>query len=170
MTSTRDWWIDSGAKSAATTDLWRCLKLEMVSEDETDVRRPTVAGVFARQPLAATLAAAGVSSRRLPIAAPASARRWMSRTINSMRRIWTAPLDDQIAYACRFVRPQTSRSKRPRRWGRRDWPQYDMAAIFKAVVKRGGASRLLDSRRQDTPAHVLRPHRAVLTRHADETA
>lgn len=45
----------------------------------------------------------------------------------------TGPLDAQVLAACHFVRKnmQVFASKRE---GRRDWPQYDMTAVFEALV------------------------------------
>ena len=43
------------------------------------------------------------------------------------------PLDDQIEYACRFV-ARNQRVEASRHLGRIDWPQYDLTAVFEAVV------------------------------------
>ncbi len=43
------------------------------------------------------------------------------------------PLDDQIEYACRFV-ARNQRVEASKHLGRIDWPQYDLAAVFEAVV------------------------------------
>ena len=43
------------------------------------------------------------------------------------------PLDDQIAYVCRFV-ARNQRVEASKKMGPRDWPQYDLTAVFEAVV------------------------------------
>ena len=108
------------------------LRLDMVAEDEAGIPRPTVAGVLL--------------GSRLP-------QRWLPQAfIQAVEYRGTSiaealdephyqldakdldgPLDDQIAYACRFV-TRNQRVEASKSVGRRDWPQYDLAAIFEAVV------------------------------------
>ena len=107
-------------------------KLDMIREDDEGVLRPTVAGVLlgTRQP-----------QRWLPHAyIQAVAYRGVSigEALDSPRYQLDAkdndgPLDDQIAYACRFV-ARNQRVEASKSMGRVDWPQYDLTAIFEAVV------------------------------------
>ena len=142
------------------------LKLEMVAEDESGVPRPTVAGM---------LLGSRLPQRWLPqafIQAVAYRGASIGEALDEPHYQLDAkdldgPLDDQIAYACRFVarnqRVEASKAMGPAR----------LAAVrpgsdLRGGGKRRGTSRLLYSRRQGTPAHVLRSHRTVLTGHADE--
>ena len=142
------------------------LKLDMVAEDEAGIPRPTVAGV---------LLGSRLPQRWLPqafIQAVAYRGTSIAEALDEPHYQLDAkdldgPLDDQIAYACRFV-TRNQRVEASKSIGRRDWPQYDLAAIFEAVGKRGGTSRLLGAGFQGAPAHVLRPHRIVFARHVDE--
>ena len=107
-------------------------KLDMIREDDEGVLRPTVAGVLlgTRQP-----------QRWLPHAYVQSvAYRGASigEALDSPRYQLDAkdndgPLDDQITYACRFV-ARNQRIEASKSMGRLDWPQYDLTAIFEAVV------------------------------------
>lgn len=108
------------------------LKLDMVAEDESGVRRPTVAGV---------LLGSRLPQRWLPqafIQAVAYRGTSIAEALDEPRYQLDAkdldgPLDDQIAYACRFV-SRNQRVEASKAVGRCDWPQYDPAAIFEAVV------------------------------------
>ncbi len=108
------------------------LKLDMVAEDESGARRPTVAGV---------LLGSRLPQRWLPqafIQAVAYRGTSIAEALDEPRYQLDAkdldgPLDDQIAYACRFV-SRNQRVEASKTVGRCDWPQYDPAAIFEAVV------------------------------------
>ena len=107
-------------------------KLDMIRVDDAGVLRPTVAGVLlgTRQP-----------QRWLPhayIQAVAYRGASIGQALDSPRYQLDAkdndgPLDDQIAYACRFV-ARNQRVEASKSMGRQDWPQYDLAAVFEAVV------------------------------------
>ena len=107
-------------------------KLDMVGEDAAGVLRPTVAGLLlgTRQP-----------QRWLPqafIQSVAYRGVSVSDAMDSPRYQLDAkdndgPLDDQIEYACRFV-ARNQRVEASKHLGRIDWPQYDLAAVFEAVV------------------------------------
>ena len=108
------------------------LKLDMIAEDESGIPRPTVAGV---------LLGSRLPQRWLPqafIQAVAYRGASIGAALDEPRYQLDAkdldgPLDDQIAYACRFV-ARNQRVEASKAIGRRDWPQYDPAAIFEAVV------------------------------------
>ena len=108
------------------------LKLDMVAEDEAGIPRPTVAGV---------LLGSRLPQRWLPqafIQAVAYRGTSIAEALDEPHYQLDAkdldgPLDDQIAYACRFV-TRNQRVEASKSIGRRDWPQYDPAAIFEAVV------------------------------------
>ena len=108
------------------------LKLDMVAEDESGAPRPTVAGV---------LLGSRLPQRWLPqafIQAVAYRGTSIAEALDEPRYQLDAkdldgPLDDQIAYACRFV-SRNQRVEASKAVGRCDWPQYDPAAIFEAVV------------------------------------
>ena len=108
------------------------LKLDMVAEDEAGIPRPTVAGV---------LLGSRLPQRWLPqafIQAVAYRGTSIAEALDEPHYQLDAkdldgPLDDQIAYACRFV-TRNQRVEASKAMGRRDWPQYDPAAIFEAVV------------------------------------
>ncbi|MDE0222905.1 MAG: putative DNA binding domain-containing protein [Spirochaetaceae bacterium] len=108
------------------------LKLDMVAEEESGARRPTVAGV---------LLGSRLPQRWLPqafIQAVAYRGTSIAEALDEPRYQLDAkdldgPLDDQIAYACRFV-SRNQRVEASKAVGRCDWPQYDPAAIFEAVV------------------------------------
>ena len=107
-------------------------KLDMIAEDEAGVLRPTVTGLLfgTRWP-----------QRWLPqafIQSVAYRGDSVSAALRSPRYQLDAkdndgPIDDQIEYACRFV-ARNQRVEASKHMGRRDWPQYDLAAVFEAVV------------------------------------
>ena len=107
-------------------------KLDMIREDDEGVLRPTVAGVLlgTRQP-----------QRWLPhayIQEVAYRGASIGEALDSPRYQLDAkdndgPLDEQIAYGCRFV-ARNQRVEASKSMGRLDWPQYDLTAIFEAVV------------------------------------
>ena len=107
-------------------------RLDMVAEDEAGTPRPTVAGV---------LLGSRLPQRWLPqafIQAVAYRGNSIAEALEEPHYQLDAkdldgPLDDQIAYACRFV-TRNQRVEASKAMGRRDWPQYDPAAIFEAVV------------------------------------
>ena len=104
----------------------------MVAEDEYGAPHPTVAGV---------LLGSRLPQRWLPqafIQAVAYRGTSIAEALDEPRYQLDAkdldgPLDDQIAYACRFV-SRNQRVEASKAVGRCDWPQYDPAAIFEAVV------------------------------------
>ena len=107
-------------------------KFDMVREDAAGVLRPTVAGLLlgARQPqrwlphaFIQSVAYRGVSVSD----AMGSPRYQLDAKDND------GPLDDQIEYACRFV-ARNQRVEATKHLGRIDWPQYDLTAVFEAVV------------------------------------
>ena len=108
------------------------LRLDMVAEDEAGIPRPTVAGV---------LLGSRLPQRWLPqafIQAVAYRGTSIAEALDEPHYQLDAkdldgPLDDQIAYAWRFV-TRNQRVEASKSVGRRDWPQYDLAAIFEAVV------------------------------------
>ena len=108
------------------------LRLDMVAEDEAGIPRPTVAGV---------LLGSRLPQRWLPqafIQAVAYRGTSIAEALDEPHYQLDAndldgPLDDQIAYVCRFV-TRNQRVEASKTMGRRDWPQYDPAAIFEAVV------------------------------------
>ena len=108
------------------------LKLDMVAEDEAGVARPTVAGV---------LLGSRLPQRWLPqafIQAVAYRGTSIAEALDEPHYQLDAkdldgPIDDQITYACRFV-IRNQRVEASKTMGRRDWPQYDPAAIFEAMV------------------------------------
>lgn len=118
--------IDGGERTAALA------KLDMVAEDEAGVARPTVTGLLfgTRWP-----------QRWLPqafIQSVAYRGESVSEALRSARYQLDAkdndgPIDDQIEYACRFV-ARNQRVEASKHMGRRDWPQYDLAAVCEAVV------------------------------------
>ena len=107
-------------------------KLDMIREDDAGVLRPTVAGLLfgTRQP-----------QRWLPqafIQSVAYRGASVGSALDSPRYQLDAkdndgPLDEQIEYACRFV-ARNQRVEASKYMGRRDWPQYDLTAVFEAVV------------------------------------
>ena len=107
-------------------------KLDMVREDAAGVLRPTMAGLLlgTRQPqrwlphaFIQSVAYRGVSVSD----AMGSPRYQLDAKDND------GPLDDQIEYACRFV-ARNQRVEASKHLGRIDWPQYDLTAVFEAVV------------------------------------
>ena len=117
---------DGGDRTAALA------KLDMVAEDEGGVARPTVTGL---------LFGTRLPQRWLPqafIQSVAYRGKSVSEALQSARYQLDAkdndgPIDDQIEYACRFV-ARNQRVEASKHMGRRDWPQYDLAAVFEAVV------------------------------------
>ena len=130
--STRVWRIDSWDRSTAAIERRALVKLDMVAEDEVGVLRPTVTGLLfgTRWP-----------QRWLPqafIQSVAYRGESVGEALQSARYQLDAkdndgPIDDQIEYACRFV-ARNQRVEASKHMGRRDWPQYDLAAVFEAVV------------------------------------
>ncbi len=106
-------------------------KLGMARADQEGTMRPTVAGV---------LMASEDPSRWLPNAyVQAVAYRGDAALIESGRRYqldavdFSGPLDRQIVDACRFV-VKNMRTEAFKDFGRIDQPQYDMVAVFEALV------------------------------------
>ncbi len=125
--------VDRFVRSDAGGDRKAALvKLDMIAEDEAGVLRPTVTGLLfgTRWP-----------QRWLPqafIQSVAYRGDSVSAALRSPRYQLDAkdndgPIDDQIEYACRFV-ARNQRVEASKHMGRRDWPQYDLAAVFEAVV------------------------------------
>ncbi|CAI8802256.1 ATP-binding protein [Methylococcus capsulatus] len=108
-------------------------KLAMAAQDEQDVWRPTVAGLLmaSREPhryLPGALIQAVAYAGTTVVPEGESVYQRDARDI-------TGPLDEQIRLACAFVRKnmQVAAFKRAH-GGRVDMPQYDMTAVFEAVV------------------------------------
>lgn len=107
-------------------------KLGIVRADDAGTLRPTIAGV---------LIASADPTRWLPDAfVQAVAYRGTSSVPEGPRDVYqvdakdiTGPLDEQVIEACRFVfRNMRIAATKP--MGRKDVPQFDMAAIFEAMV------------------------------------
>ena len=107
-------------------------KLDMIREDDAGVLRPTVAGVLlgTRRPRR-WLPQAYVQSVAYRGASVEGALGTPRYQLDA--RDDDGPLDDQIAYACRFA-ARNQRVEASKEMGRRDWPQYDLTAVFEAVV------------------------------------
>ena len=107
-------------------------KLDMIRQDDSGVHRPTVAGVLlgTRRPQRWLPQAyvQAVAYRGTSIGEALDAPRYQLDAKDN-----DGPLDDQIAYACRFV-ARNQRVEASKSMGRLDWPQYDLTAIFEAVV------------------------------------
>ena len=106
-------------------------KLGMAAQDEEGIAMPTVAGV---------LLASGDPRRWLPNAyIQAVAYRGDDIRVDSLRPYQldaldaTGPLDAQVVDACRFV-ARNMKTAAFKDMGRRDLPQYDLQAVFEAVV------------------------------------
>ena len=119
----------SGAADSRETFLH---KLGLARQDEDWEWRPTVAGV---------LMASEDSRRFLPNSfIQAVAYRGNSSTPDAEASGYqldasdiTGPLDRQVADACRFV-ARNMRTAAKKEIGRQDFPQYDLSAIFEAMV------------------------------------
>ena len=107
-------------------------KLDMIGEDAAGELRPTVAGVLlgTRQPQR-WLPQAYIQSVAYRGASIGEALKQPRYQLDAKDH--DGPLDEQIACACRFV-ARNQRVEASKSIGRRDWPQYDLTAIFEAVV------------------------------------
>ena len=107
-------------------------KLGMVREDDAGVLRPTVAGVLfgTRQPQRWLPQAfiQSVAYRGTDVGFALDLPRYQLDAKDN-----DGPLDEQIEYACRFV-ARNQRVEASKYMGRRDWPQYDLTAVFEAIV------------------------------------
>lgn len=107
-------------------------KLGMAREDDNGELRPSVAGILlaARHPEQhlphAFIQAVAYRGEKVGATDEGGAYQLDARDI-------TGPLDGQVAEACRFVL-RNMRVEARKTIGRRDLPQYDMTAIFEAVV------------------------------------
>ena len=108
-------------------------KLDMVREDEAGQLRPTVAGVLMGMRTPPGVAAPGVHSVRGVPGCRCCRRALGSRRYQLDAKDNDGPLDEQIAYACRFV-ARNQRVEASKTLGREDFPQYDLTAVFEAVV------------------------------------
>ncbi|AAU90953.1 MULTISPECIES: ATP-binding protein [Methylococcus] len=108
-------------------------KLAMAAQDEQDIWRPTVAGL---------LMASREPHRYLPGALIQAVAYAGTTVVPEGELVYqrdaqdiTGPLDEQVRMACAFVRKnmQVAAFKRAD-GGRVDMPQYDMTAVFEAVV------------------------------------
>ena len=107
-------------------------KLGIVREDDDGVLRPTIAGV---------LMASADPRQWLPDAfVQAVAYRGTSSVPEGPRDVYqidakdiAGPLDEQVIEACRFVY-RNMRVAATKSMGRRDIPQFDMVAVFEAMV------------------------------------
>lgn len=125
--------VDRFRGSVADEDRTTMLrKLDMVREDEAGLLRPTVAGVLmgTRTPQEWLPQAfiQSVAYRGADVADALSERRYQLDAKDN-----DGPLDEQIAYACRFV-ARNQRIEASKTLGREDFPQYDLTAVFEAVV------------------------------------
>ena len=107
-------------------------KLAMASRDEDGIWRPSVSGILmATQdprrwiPNAFVQAVAYSGTQAIP-SSGASAYQLDAREI-------TGPLDAQVIEACQFVR-RNMRVAARKDLGREDLPQFDMTAVFEAIV------------------------------------
>ena len=118
--------VGGGERAAAL------VKLDMIAEDTAGVLRPTVTGLlFGTRRPQHWLPQAFVQSvayRGDSIGAAMRSPRYQFDAKDN-----DGPIDDQIEYACRFV-ARNQRVEASKHMGRRDWPQYDLAAVFEAVV------------------------------------
>ncbi len=107
-------------------------KIGMARPDDDGELRPTVAGVLlgSEQPQTwlphAVIQAVSYRGREIAEGMDASSYQLDAREIEG-------PLDHQIAEACRFVL-RNQRVGATKAMGRTDIPQYDMTAVFEAVV------------------------------------
>ncbi|HVQ76902.1 MAG TPA: ATP-binding protein [Candidatus Binatia bacterium] len=107
-------------------------KLGMAREDEDGVLRPTVAGVLlgASHPehwlRHAFVQAVAYRGEGAPGAGDATGYQIDAKDLGG-------PLDSQVADACRFV-VRNMRVAASKTIGRRDLPQYDLTAVFEALV------------------------------------
>ena len=108
------------------------VKLNMIAEDEAGVLRPTAAGLLfgARLPQR-WLPQAFIQSVAYRGESVSSAMRGARYQLDAKDN--DGPIDDQVEYACRFV-ARNQRVEASKHMGRRDWPQYDLPAVFEAVV------------------------------------
>lgn len=106
-------------------------KLAMARRDADGEVRPTVAGVL----MASNDPRVWLPNAFIQAVAYRGTRLGSDRdgTYQLDAQDITGPLDAQVLAACHFVRKnmQVFASKRE---GRRDWPQYDMTAVFEALV------------------------------------
>lgn len=111
-------------------DLMR--KLGLAREDDTGVLRPTIAGVLlaSRRPEEylsnAFIQAVAYRGETLPGKDPGTHYQLDAQDI-------TGPLDQQVERACHFVL-KNMRVAASKDVGRHDLPQYDMTAVFEAMV------------------------------------
>ena len=107
-------------------------KLGMLARSRDDQRHPTVTGI---------LMGSDQPERWIPhayIQAVAYRERDVARSLDSQwyqvdARDITGPLDSQVTEACRFV-SRNQRVRARKTMGRVDQPQYDMTAVFEAIV------------------------------------
>lgn len=107
-------------------------KLDMVREDEVGQLRPTVAGLLmgaqAPQEWLPQAFIQSVAYRGTNVADALDSERYQLDAKDN-----DGPLDEQIAYACRFV-ARNQRIEASKTLGRKDFPQYDLTAVFEAIV------------------------------------
>ncbi len=107
-------------------------KLGLAREDDTGSLRPTIAGALlaCRQPedhlSHAFVQAVAYRGKTLPAAEPGTHYQVDAQDI-------TGPLDQQVERACHFVL-KNMRVAATKNVGRHDLPQYDMTAVFEAMV------------------------------------
>ncbi len=107
-------------------------KLGLASEDDTGVLRPTIAGALlaCRRPedhlSHAFIQAVAYRGKSLPGVVPGAHYQLDAQDL-------TGPLDKQVERACHFVL-RNMRVAATKDIGRHDLPQYDMTAVFEAVV------------------------------------
>ena len=118
--------VGGGDRTAALAEL------DMIGEDEGGVLRPTVTGLlFGTRRPQRWLPQAFIQSVAYRGGSIGAALRLPRYQLDAKDN--DGPIDDQIEYACRFV-ARNQRVEASKHLGRRDWPQYDLAAVFEAVV------------------------------------
>jgi len=128
-----DWELVDRFRTARSSDDRPTLmrKLGLLREDETSVLKPTVAGVLlaTREPRRwITSAYVQAVAYRGEEIAPESAAPYQLDAADL-----AGPLDEQIIEACRFV-ARNMRVSATKVVGRTDRPEFDMTALFEAVV------------------------------------
>ena len=120
-------WGKFKAPDLADTDAGFLLKLRLLTKDEDGWACPTVSGLL----MACPAPEAFLSNAFIQAVAYRGRERDGSRQLDA--RDITGPLDAQIADACKFVERnmKIGAVKRP---ARLDIPQYDLHAVFEAVV------------------------------------
>ena len=141
-------------------------KLHMARTDDEGTLRPTIAGVLTSavdaRPWLPNAYIQAVAYRGMSIRAGASSDPYQLDAADIC-----GPLDTQIVDTCRFV-AKNMKTAAFKDQGRMDRPQFDMSAVFEAVVNARSAPRLLDLRLEDQVAAVRESPGALLSRRDSE--